>query len=164
MHLSASVALLIRGVECAVGAPLTRKSGLHIRGADMQHDPFRSMQKRPVFSLAPVGSSSLCTSRFPSLRARSGLCPSLSTFLAKKENIETGAGAQWKAGKELNRLGYRQAISNTSSLALEMVQTVGSWLGPRNLRVQEYSEYAGGSIIRQLPVHAELISRMTMLV
>jgi hypothetical protein len=47
-------------------------------------------------------------------------------------------------------------------LALEMIQVVARWLGPRKLRVLGDSEYAGGSISRQLPVNTELISRMTM--
>ena len=47
-------------------------------------------------------------------------------------------------------------------LALEMIQIVAGWAGPRKLRVLGDSEYAGGSISRHLPHNAELISRMTM--
>ncbi|MGH9628737.1 MAG: transposase, partial [Bryobacteraceae bacterium] len=47
-------------------------------------------------------------------------------------------------------------------LALEMIQIVARWLGPRKLRVLGDSEYAGGSISRHLPANTQLISRMTM--
>jgi hypothetical protein len=43
-----------------------------------------------------------------------------------------------------------------------MIQIVAWWPGPRKLRVPGDSVYAGGSISRQLPANAVLISRMTM--
>jgi hypothetical protein len=148
-------------VRCRL--PLTRKSALHIRGTDVQHDPFRSTQKRPVFSFGPGLVVFPLHVSFPFAQGKVW-APSILVRLSRlKENIETGDGTQWEARNEMNRLGYGQAISNAASLALKMIQTVASWLGSRKLRMLGYCQCAGGSIRRHWPVYRELISRMKML-
>src|SRR6266700_573541 len=45
-------------------------------------------------------------------------------------------------------------------LALEMVQSVASWIPDRLLRILGYSDYAGQSSSRHLPANAKLLTRI----
>src|SRR5450631_2325609 len=94
----------------AVDDTLARKSGRHIWGAGMHHDPLRSTQKRPFFSF---GHSWVVFSLHLCLRSRQGLgAAHTGALVPQTEEIETGARPHWKAGEETNRSGNRQTISN----------------------------------------------------
>ena len=86
----------------AVDDTLARKSGRHIWGADMHHDPLRSTQKQPFFSFGHSWVVFSLHVSFPFAPARSGLCRSWSAS-SQKEEGETGPRTQWKVGSKTNR-------------------------------------------------------------
>ena len=146
----------------AVDDTLARKSGRHIWGADMHHDPLRSSQKRPFFSF---GHSWVVFSLHVSFSFAPGkvwALPILVRLYRKRKNSKLAPGRNGKAEKKQTGAANDKQYRTRPQLALEMIQVVARWLGPRKLRVLGDSEYAGGSISRHLPVNTELISRMTM--
>jgi hypothetical protein len=80
----------------------------------------------------------------------------------KRKKSAMAPGRTGKPEKKQTGQATDKQYRTRPQLALEMIQVVARWLGPRKLRVLGDSEYAGGSISRQLPVNTELISRMTM--
>ena len=130
----------------AVDDTLARKSGRHIRGAGMHHDPLRSTRKHSFFSFGHswvVLSLHVCLYR-------------------KRKNSKRAPGRNGKPEKKQTGQATEKQYRTRPQLALEMIQVVARWLGTRKLRVLGDSEYAGGSISRLLPANADLISRMTM--
>src|SRR6202047_5044739 len=89
----------------AVDDTLARKSGRHIWGAGMHHDPLRSTQKPPFFPSAIAGSFSPCMSRFLSLRRRPGRSPfsSASTANGRPRNGLPAAMESRKRNKPVRR-------------------------------------------------------------
>src|SRR6266849_1209712 len=123
----------------AVDDTLARKSGRHIWGAGMHHEPLRSTQKRPFFAF---GHNFVVFS----LQVALPCAPNKGGKLERKQNGQATA-SQYRTRPEL---------------ALEMIQIVASWIPQRTLRVLGDSEYAGQSISRHLPANVKLISRMNM--
>src|SRR6266699_2327439 len=131
----------------AVDDTLARKSGRHIWGAGMHHDPLRSTQQRPVFSFAP---------------GKVWALPILVRLYRKRKKPTLAPGRNGKPEKKQTGQATDKQYRTRPQLALEMIQVVARWLGSRKLRLLGDSEYAGGSISRHLPAHTELISRLTM--
>jgi hypothetical protein len=146
----------------AVDDTLARKSGRHIWGADMHHDPLRSTQKRPFFSFGHNWVVFSLHVSFPFAPGKVWALPILVRLYRKKKKSKLAPGRNGKPEKKQTGQATAKQYRTRPQLALEMIQTVASWLGPRKLRVLGDSEYAGGSISRHLPVNTELISRMTM--
>jgi DDE superfamily endonuclease len=146
----------------AVDDTLTRKSGRHIWGADMHHDPLRSTQKRPFFSFGHSWVVFSLQLSFPFAPDKVWALPILVRLYRKRKKSKLATGRHGKLEKKQTGQATEKQYRTRPQLALEMIQTVARWLGPRKLRVLGDSEYAGGSISRQLPVNTELISRMTM--
>ena len=146
----------------AVDDTLARKSGRHIWGADMHHDPLRSTQKRPFFSF---GHSWVVFSLHVSFAFAPGkvwALPILVRLYRKRKKSNLAPGRSGKPERKQTGQAAGKQYRTRPQLALEMIQIVARWLGPRKLRVLGDSEYAGGSISRHLPANTELISRMTM--
>jgi hypothetical protein len=146
----------------AVDDTLARKSGRHIWGAGMHHDPLRSTQKRPFFSF---GHSWVVFSLHLSFAFAPGkvwALPILVRLYRKRKKSKLAPGRTGKPEKKQTGQATDKQYRTRPQLALEMIQVVARWLGPRKLRVLGDSEYAGGSISRQLPANTELISRMNM--
>ena len=146
----------------AVDDTLARKSGRHIWGAGMHHDPLRSTQKRPFFSFGHSWVVLSLHVSFPFAPQKTWALPVLVRLYRKRKNPKLAPGRNGKPEKKRTGQATDKQYRTRPQLALEMIQVVARWLGPRKLRVLGDSEYAGGSISRHLPANTELISRMTM--
>ena len=146
----------------AVDDTLARKSGRHIWGAGMHHDPLRSTQKRPFFAF---GHNFVVFSLQVALPFAPNKYWAFPILIRMYRKLKTNQRAPGKGGK-LERKQTGQATAKQyrtrPELALEMIQIVASWIPHRTLRVLGDSEYAGKSISRHLPDNAKLISRMNM--
>jgi hypothetical protein len=146
----------------AVDDTLARKSGRHIWGAGMHHDPLRSTQKRPFFAFGHNFVVFSLQVALPFAPDKHWAFPILVRMYRKRQ---TNQRAPAKGGKlECKQTGQATAkqYRTRPELALEMIQIVASWIPQRLLRVLGDSEYAGRSISRHLPTNAKLISRMNM--
>src|SRR6266404_4772972 len=146
----------------AVDDTLARKSGRHIWGAGMHHDPLRSTQKRPVFSFGHSWVVLSLQVSFSFAPQKTWALPVLVRLYRKRKSSKLAPGRNGKPEKKQTGQAAETQYRTRPQLALEMIQVVARWLGPRKLRVLGDSEYAGGSISRHLPANAVLISRMTM--
>jgi hypothetical protein len=146
----------------AVDDTLARKSGRHIWGAGMHHDPLRSTRKRPFFSFGHSWVVLSVHVSFPFAPQKTWALPVLVRLYRKRKNTKLAPGRHGKPEKKQTGQATEKQYRTRPQLALEMIQIVAHWLGPRRLRVLGDSEYAGGSISRRLPANTELISRMTM--
>lgn len=146
----------------AVDDTLARKSGRHIWGAGMHHDPLRSTQKRPVFSFGHSWVAFSLHVSFPFAPQKTWALPVLVRLYRKRKNSKLAPGRNGKPEMKQTGQATQTQYRTRPQLALEMIRVVAGWLGPRKLRVLGDSEYAGRSISRYLPADTELISRMTM--
>jgi len=146
----------------AVDDTLARKSGRHIWGAAMHHDPLRSTQKRPFFSFGHNWVVFSLHLSFPFAPQKVWALPILVRLYRKRKNGKLAPGRGGKLEKKQTGQATDKQYRTRPQLALEMIQVVAQWAGSRKLRVLGDSEYAGGSISRHLPANAALISRMTM--
>jgi DDE superfamily endonuclease len=87
--------------------------------------------------------------------------PILVRLYRKRKKSKVAPGRDGKPENKQTGQATAKQYRTRPQLALEMIQVVARWLGPRKLRVLGDSEYAGGSISRHLPANTELISRMT---
>jgi hypothetical protein len=146
----------------AVDDTLARKSGRHIWGAGMHHDPLRSTQKRPFFAF---GHNFVVFSLQVALPFAPDKCWAFPILVRMYRKRQTSQRAPGKSGK-LERKQTGQATAKEyrtrPELALEMIQIVAGWIPQRTLRVLGDSEYADRSISRHLPANTKLISRMNM--
>ena len=146
----------------AVDDTLARKSGRHIWGADMHHDPLRSTRSRPFFSFGHnwvVFSLHVC---FPFAPHKHWAIPILMRLYRKREKhkLAPGRGGKWER-KQTGQASPKEYCTRPQ-LALQMIQIVASWVPSRILYVTGDSEYGGRSISRHLPGNVHLLSRMTM--
>jgi hypothetical protein len=146
----------------AVDDTLARKSGRHIWGAGMHHDPLRSSQKRPFFSFGHSWVVFSLHVSFPFAPHKIWALPVLVRLYRKRRNSKLAPGRNGRPEKKQTGQATEKQYRTRPQLALEMIQVIARWLGPRKLRVLGDSEYAGGSISRHLPGNVDLISRMTM--
>jgi len=146
----------------AVDDTLARKSGRHIWGAGMHHDPLRSTQLRPVFSFGHSWVVLSLHVSFPFAPQKTWALPVLVRLYRKRKKSILAPGRDGKPEKKQTGQATEKQYRTRPQLALEMIRVVAGWLGQRKLRVLGDSEYAGGSISRYLPANAELISRMNM--
>jgi hypothetical protein len=149
-------------LTAAVDDTLARKSGRHIWGAGMHHDPLRSTGKRPIFSFGHSWVVLSLQVSFPFAPQKTWALPVLVRLYRKRKSSKLAPGRNGKPEKKQTGQATEKQYRTRPQLALEMIQVVAHWLGPRKLRVLGDSEYAGGSISRHLPANAELVSRMTM--
>src|SRR6266566_2958497 len=135
----------------AVDDTLARKSGRHIWGADMHHDPLRSTRSRPFFSFGHnwvVFSLHVC---FPFAPQKHWAIPILMRLYRKREKhkLAPGRGGKWER-KQTGQASPKEYCTRPQ-LALQMIQIVARWVPDRILYVTGDSEYGGRSISRHLP-------------
>jgi hypothetical protein len=146
----------------AVDDTLARKSGRHIWGAGMHHDPLRSTQTRPFFSFGHnwvVFSLQVC---FPFAPQKHWAFPILVHLYRRRKKNKLAPGRRGKLERKQTGQATERQYRTRPELALEMIRMVASWVPQRTLRILGDSEYAGHSISRHLPANVHLISRMTM--
>lgn len=146
----------------AVDDTLARKSGRHIWGADMHHDPLRSTRTRPFFAFGHnwvVFSIHVC---FPFASQKHWAIPILIRLYRKRKKDRRAPGRRGKAERKQTGQAPENQYRTRPQLALEMMQIVADWVPDRTLRLTGDSEYAGRTISRQLPSNVQLISRMSM--
>ena len=146
----------------AVDDTLARKSGRHIWGAGMHHDPLRSTQSRPFFAFGHNWVVFSLHLSFAFAPQKTWALPILVRLYRKRKNSKLAPGRGGKLERKQIGQATDKQYRTRPQLALEMIQMVAGWAGQRKLRVLGDSAYAGGSISRHLPANAELISRMTM--
>ena len=145
----------------AVDDTLARKSGRHIWGAAMHHDPLRSTKVRPVFSFGHSWVVLSLHLSFAFAPDKVWAVPIL-VRLYRKQKAQRAAGPHGKLEPKLTGHATAQQYRTRPQLALEMIRKLADWIPQRKLRILGDSEYAGGSISRHLPANVELISRMVM--
>jgi hypothetical protein len=146
----------------AVDDTLARKSGRHIWGAGMHHDPLRSTQARPFFAFGHNWVVFSLHLSFPFAPQKIWAFPILVRLYRKRKKTQWAPGRGGKRERKQTGGANAKEYRTRPQLALEMIQTVAGWAGAHSLRIVGDSEYAGGSISRHLPANAILISRMTM--
>jgi hypothetical protein len=146
----------------AVDDTLARKSGRHIWGADMHHDPLRSTRTRPFFAFGHswvVFSLHVC---FPFAPQKYWAFPLLVRLYRKRRKDRWAPGRHGQREKKQTGQATDKEYRTRPQLALGMIEKVAGWVPNRTLRVLGDSEYAGRSVSRELPHNVHLISRMTM--
>jgi hypothetical protein len=146
----------------AVDDTLARKSGRHIWGADMHHDPLRSTRSHPCFAFGHnwvVFSLQVC---FPFAPHKHWALPILVRLYRKRKKNRLAPGRHGQLESKQTGQATDREYRTRPELAREMIQIVAGWIGGRKLRVTGDSEYAGRAISRHLPANVELISRMTL--
>ena len=146
----------------AVDDTLARKSGRHIWGAGMHHDPLRSTQQRPFFAFGHNWVVFSLHVSFAFAPHKVWAVPILIRLYRKRTGSKRAPGRGGKLEHKQTGQATDKQYRTRPQLALEMIQIVARWAGERKLRILGDSEYAGGSISRHLPPNAALISRMTM--
>jgi hypothetical protein len=146
----------------AVDDTLARKSGRHIWGAGMHHDPLRSTQARPFFAFGHNWVVFSLHLSFPFAPQKIWAFPLLVRMYRKRNRNKTAPGRDGKQEKKQTGAASAREYRTRPELAREMIRIVAGWASERSLIIVGDSEYAGGSISRYLPANATLISRMTM--
>jgi hypothetical protein len=146
----------------AVDDTLARKSGRHIWGAGMHHDPLRSTRARPFFAFGHNWVVFSLHMSFPFAPHKIWAFPILVRLYRKRDTAKLAPGPGKKPERKQTGGASAKDYRTRPQLALEMIQMVAAWAGERPLLIVGDSEYAGGSISRHLPANATLISRMTM--
>ena len=146
----------------AVDDTLARKSGRHIWGAGMHHDPLRSTPARPFFAFGHNWVVFSLHLSFPFAPHKVWAFPLLVRLYRKRNKTKLAPGRGGKRERKQTGAASAKEYRTRPQLAREMIQIVAGWAGQRSLHIVGDSEYAGGSISRHLPANATLISRMTM--
>jgi len=146
----------------AVDDTLARKSGRHIWGAGMHHDPLRSTQKRPSFAFGHNFVVFSLQVAFPFAPNKYWACPILVRMYRKRQTAQRAPGKTGKPERKQTGQATATQYRTRPELALEMIRIVAGWMPQRRLCVTGDSEYAGRSISRHLPANVHLISRMNM--
>jgi len=146
----------------AVDDTLARKSGRHIWGAGMHHDPLRSTQKRPFFAFGHNFVVFSLQVALPFAPNKYWALPILVRMYRKRQTNHRAPGKGGKLACKQTGQATAKQYRTRPELALEMIQVVADWIPQRMLRVLGDSECAGQSISRHLPAHVKLISRMNM--
>jgi DDE superfamily endonuclease len=144
----------------SVDDTLARKSGRHIWGAGMHHDPLRSTQQRPVFSFGHNFVVFSLQVALPFAPNQYWAFPILVRMYRKRQTSQRAPGKGGKLEPKQTGQATAKQYRTRPELALEMILIVASWIPQRLLRVLGDSEYAGQSISRHLPANVKLISRM----
>ena len=146
----------------AVDDTLARKSGRHIWGAGMHHDPLGSTQKRPFFAFGHNFVVFSLQVAMPFASDKYWAFPILIRMYRERQTNQRASGKGGKLACKQTGQATAKQYRTRPELALQMIQIVASWIPQRTLRVLGDSEYAGQSIRRHLPTNAKLISRMNM--
>ncbi len=146
----------------AVDDTLARKSGRHIWGAGMHHDPLRSTAARPFFAFGHNWVVLSLHLSFPFAPQKCWAFPLLVRLYRKKKKPHRAPGRHGKLEKKQTGEATEKQYRTRPQLALEMIQILAGWVPDRKFLLTSDSEYAGQTISRHLPPNVALISRMTM--
>ena len=147
-------------VLVAADDTLGRKTGRHIWGAGMHHDPLRSTPARPAFSFGHswVVLSIIVPLPFASHR-RFAIPFMLRLYRKKAKKRPPGRPkVERKSTGDATETEYR----TRPELAAQMLRIAAEWLEGRRFRVVGDSEYSGRSVSRNLPPTGDLVGRMPM--
>jgi hypothetical protein len=139
---------------------LGRKTGRHIWGAGMHHDPLRSTPSRPVFSFGHSWVVLAVIVPLPFVSHRRFAIPILFRLYRKKSKKRPPGRP--KGEKKSTGNATPREYRTRPELAEEMLSIVAEWLNGRRFRVVGDSEYSGKSVSRKLPETADLVGRMPM--
>ena len=146
-------------VVFAVDDTLTRKTGRHIWGAAMHHDPLRSTSRRAEFSFGHSWVVLAVVVRMP-FSDRYYAIPVLVRLYRKKQKKRRPGRP--KGERKCTGLATVGEYRTRPELAVEMLKIAAKWLDGRRIRVVADSEYSGKSVSRNLPENVDLFGRMVM--
>jgi hypothetical protein len=146
-------------VVFAVDDTLTRKTGRHIWGAAMHHDPLRSTSRRAEFSFGHSWVVLAIVVRMP-FSDRYYATPVLVRLYRKKQKRRRPGRP--KGERKCTGLATGGEYRTRPELAVEMLEIAAGWLNGRRIRVVADSEYSGQSVSRHLPENIDLFGRMVM--
>src|SRR6516162_10091950 len=129
----------------AVDDTLARKSGRHIWGAGMHHDPLRSTQARPFCAFGHNWVVFSLQLSFPFAPHKTWAFPILVRLYRKRNKAKLAPGRGGKRERKQTGGASAKEYRTRPQLALEMIQIVAAWAGQRSLIIVGDSEYAGGS-------------------
>ena len=139
---------------------LGRKTGRHIWGAGMHHDPLRSTPMRPVFSFGHSWAVLSIIVPLPFVSHRRFAIPILFRLYRKKSKKRPPGRP--KGERKSTGSATPDEYRTRPELAVKMLEIVAEWLNGRRFRVVGDSEYSGKSVSRKLPETADLVGRMPM--
>src|SRR5437879_13268112 len=125
----------------------------------MHHDPLRSTQKRPCFAFGHNFVVLSLQVALPFAPNKYWACPILVRMYRKRQTNQRAPGQGGKLERKQTGQATPKQYRTRPELALEMIQTVASWIPARLLRVLGHSEYDGQAIRRHLPAKAKLMKR-----
>ena len=149
-----------RPVLLAVDDTLGRKTGRHIWGAGMHHDPLRSTRVRPVFSFGHSWVVLSIVAPMPFVSHRRFAIPCMFRLYRKKAKKRPSGGP--KGERKSTGAAAAKEYRTRPELAAEMLEIAAKWLEGRRFRVAGDSEYSGKSVSRRLPTTCDLVGRMPM--
>ena len=149
-------------LTAAVDDTLARKSGRHIWGAGMHHDPLLSSRQRPLFAFGHNFVVLSVQVAFPFAPNKVWAIPILVRMYRKLQTTRRAPGKGGKLERKQTGQATLKQYRTRPELASEMIQILASWIPLRTIRMLADSEYAGKSISRNLPANVHLISRMNM--
>lgn len=147
-------------VLLAVDDTLGRKTGRHIWGAGMHHDPLRSTPSRPAFSFGHSWVVLSIIVPLPFVSHRRFAIPIL--FRLYRRKAKRRPPGRPKGERKSTGDATPREYRTRPQLAAEMLRIAAEWLGRRRFRVVVDSEYSGKSVSRELPEVADLVGRMPM--
>lgn len=147
-------------VLVVVDDTLGRKTGRHIWGAGMHHDPLRSTSARPAFSFGHSWVVLSIIIPLPFISHRRFAIPILFRLYRKK--LKKRKPGRPKGERKSTGDATPDEYRTRPELAVEMLRIVAEWFNGRRFRVVGDSEYSGKSISRKLPGTADLVGRMPM--
>lgn len=146
----------------AVDDTLARKSGRHIWGAGMHHDPLRSTRSRPFLAFGHNWVVLSLHVSFPFAPNRTWALPILVRLYRRRNQGKLAPGRDGKLERKQTGEASGKQYRTRPQLALEMIQLLARWVPQHKLQITGDSEYAGQSISRHLPANATLTSRLKM--
>src|SRR5271170_3050703 len=112
----------------SVDDTLARKSGRHIWGAGMHHDPLRSTQKRPVFSFGHNFVVFSLQVALPFAPNKYWAFPILVRMYRKRQTSQRAPGKGGKLEPKQTGQATAKQYRTRPELALEMILSVASWI------------------------------------
>ena len=117
----------------AVDDTLARKSGRHIWGAGMHHDPLRSTRARPFFAFGHNWVVFSLHLSFPFAPQKIWAFPILVRLYRKRHTAQLAPGRGKKPERKQTGGASAKDYRTRPQLGLEMIQMVAAWAGERPL-------------------------------
>ena len=130
-------------LTAAVDDTLARKSGRHIWGAGMHHDPLLSSRQRPLFAFGHNFVVLSVQVAFPFAPNKVWAIPILVRMYRKLQTTRRAPGKGGKLERKQTGQATLKQYRTRPELASEMIQILASWIPLRTIRMLADSEYAG---------------------